>query len=151
MLAQICDGIHYLSSDSGILEVVDLSFVKEQADMSLYTWQSTLPGCGTAAVLSLISGIVCIFERVQLSKHDRETKSKWEERPSHCNPSEVAFPSDGCNAHDDSVNHHPTFRLHKPREVEILTVENLNNKDLCLSDLLSPLNLPTTCTSSASA
>ena len=69
-----------------------------------------------AAVLSLISGIMCMFERVQLPKRDRETKSKWEERPSHCTPSEVAFPSDGCYAHDDSVNHHPTFWHHKPQE-----------------------------------
>ena len=69
VLGEICDGIHDLCENSGIREVVELEFVSQQAQAGLYTWQS---------IQKLIAGVVCVIERVQLPKRDRETKSKWE-------------------------------------------------------------------------
>ena len=64
LLGEICDGIHDLIKNSGICEVIYLDFVSQQAQASLYTWQSTQ---------KLIAGILCAIERVQLPKRDRET------------------------------------------------------------------------------
>ena len=64
MLAEICDGIHDLRTDSGIHEVVDPAIVNQQAEAALYTGQST----GTR---KLFSAIVGITQRVQLPKRYR--------------------------------------------------------------------------------
>ena len=70
MLAKICYGIHYLSADSGMLEMVDLAF-----DAFRQAAGSCVP-LHLAKHTDLLSGIVSMIERVQLPKCDRETASK---------------------------------------------------------------------------
>ena len=69
VLEEICDGIHSLRADSGIQEVVDLAFVKQQAEAGLYTWAHTQ---------KLLAGIVSIIKHIQMPMRDGETKTMWE-------------------------------------------------------------------------
>ena len=69
VLEEICNGILDLRADSGIHEVVDLAFVKQQAEAGLYTWARTQ---------KLLAGIVSIIEHIQMLKRDSGTKTMWE-------------------------------------------------------------------------
>ena len=49
--------------------MVDLAFVKQQAEAGLYTWARTQ---------KLLAGIVSIIEHIQMLKRDSGTKTMWE-------------------------------------------------------------------------
>ena len=73
VLGEISDGISDLagSREAGsIKEIVDLVFIRQQAEAGLYCWSSCL---------GLVSGIVEVVQRVQAPKRDEETKTKWGE------------------------------------------------------------------------
>ena len=73
VLAEIRDGINDLagSREAGaISEMVDLEYIKQQAENRLYDWESCT---------RLIGGIVAVVQRVQAPKRDEETKEKWAE------------------------------------------------------------------------
>jgi hypothetical protein len=71
VLAEIKDGIADLAGhrESGaICEAVDLDFIKKQAEMGLYGWNSCT---------ALIVSIVQIIQRTQAPKRDGETRDRW--------------------------------------------------------------------------
>ena len=68
VLEEICSGLHDLSTDCGILELVDLAFVKQQTEAGLYTWPSTQ---------KLFTAIADVIQRIQSPKRVQETASMW--------------------------------------------------------------------------
>ena len=71
VLAEIRDGINDLagSREEGVLrELVDLDYIKQQAEARLYDWTSCY---------KLVSSLVVVVQRVQAPTRDDETKAKW--------------------------------------------------------------------------
>jgi len=71
VLAEIKDGIADLAGHreaGAICEAVDLDFIKKQAEMGLYGWNSC-----TALIVSIVE----IIQRTQAPKRDGETRDRW--------------------------------------------------------------------------
>ena len=70
VLSEIRDSINDLAgSRETISEVIDLEFIRQQADANVYDWISCL---------RLIAAIVAVIMRVQSPRRDEETRTKWE-------------------------------------------------------------------------
>ena len=73
VLAEIRDGISDLagSRETGnISEVVDLDFIKQQAEKGFYDWETSM---------RLIGSILGVIQQVQAPKRDGETKLQFEQ------------------------------------------------------------------------
>ena len=73
VLAEIRDGISDLagSRDTGnISEVVDLDFIKQQAEKGFYDWETSM---------RLIGSVLGVIQQVQAPKRDGETKLQFEQ------------------------------------------------------------------------
>ena len=71
VLCEIRDGINDLAGSrekSPLDEVLDLEFIKQQADAGLYTWDNCR---------RLVAGILAVIQRVQAPRRDDETRDKW--------------------------------------------------------------------------
>ncbi len=73
VLREIRDGINDLSSDGGpvsaaILEVIDIDFIKQQAELNAFGWDN----CKT-----LVGAVVDIIRRIQSPNRDAETQALW--------------------------------------------------------------------------
>ena len=69
VLCEIRDGINDLvGSNSLIDEVLDMEFIRQQADAGLYTWDRCR---------GLVAGVVAVIQRVQEPSRDEETREKW--------------------------------------------------------------------------
>jgi hypothetical protein len=54
--------------EKNISEIIDIDFIKQQADANLYTWDNCQ---------RLISSIVDVIQKIQSPQRDNETKAKW--------------------------------------------------------------------------
>jgi hypothetical protein len=74
VLAEIRDGVADLAGSSEwagrIAEAVDLGFIKQQAELGLYGWDSCM---------RLIGCILAVIQRVQAPRRDDETTARWKQ------------------------------------------------------------------------
>jgi hypothetical protein len=73
VLREIRDGISDLSNNEGpvsaaILEVIDIDFIKQQAELNAFGWDN----CKT-----LVGAVVDIIRRIQSPNRDAETQALW--------------------------------------------------------------------------
>ena len=68
VLGEIRDGVANLQGSNELDEVIDLNFIKEQAETGLYDWNSCR---------GLMDRVITVIKRVQAPKRDEETKEKW--------------------------------------------------------------------------
>ena len=68
VLGEIRNGVANLQGPNELDEVIDLNFIKEQAEAGLYDWNSCR---------GLMDSIITVIKRVQAPKREAETTEKW--------------------------------------------------------------------------